>query len=59
MDKIILRPASSLVSDPRNGTINTLQSVREKLLKKKYTQFLDWKEDVLKVFKSPRPRMTF
>jgi len=56
MDRMILRQASSLVSDPRNGTINTFQGVREKLLKKKYTQFSEWRDDVMKVFQIARSK---
>lgn len=54
MDKLIRRPASIIISDPRNGSQNTFQGVREKLIKKKYAAFVDWKEDVLKVIQSSR-----
>jgi hypothetical protein len=50
MDRMIIRHASSLVSDPRNGTINAFQGVRKKLRKRKYTQFTEWKNGVMKVF---------
>jgi lipoate-protein ligase A len=56
MDRMILRHASSLVSDPRNGTINTFQGVREKLTKRKYTQFTEWRDDVMKVFQIARSK---
>jgi glutamate synthase domain-containing protein 1 len=56
MGRMILRPASSLVSDPRNGTINTFQGVREKLTKRKYAQFTEWKDDVVKVFQIARSK---
>jgi glutamate synthase domain-containing protein 1 len=56
MDRMILRHASSLVSDPRNGTINTFQGVREKLTKRKYTQFTEWKDGVMKVFQVARSK---
>jgi hypothetical protein len=49
MGRMILRHASSLVSDPRNGTINTFQGVREKLTKRKYTQFTERKDDIVKM----------
>jgi predicted unusual protein kinase regulating ubiquinone biosynthesis (AarF/ABC1/UbiB family) len=50
MDRMILRYASSLISDPRNGTINTFQGVREKLTKRKRTQLAEWKHGFMKVF---------
>jgi hypothetical protein len=56
MDRMILRYASSLISDPRNGTINTFQGVREKLTKRKYTQFTEWKDGVMKVFQVARSK---
>jgi hypothetical protein len=56
MDQMILRQASSLVSDPRNGTVNTFQGVREKLLKRKYGLFPEWREDVMRVFQSARSK---
>ncbi|OHT03654.1 hypothetical protein TRFO_28915 [Tritrichomonas foetus] len=54
MDKIILRPVSILISDPRNGNINTFQGIREKLSKKKYSFLANWRDDVLKVFTTAR-----
>jgi hypothetical protein len=54
MDQMILRHASSELSDPRNGTANTYQGVREKLLKHRYTLFPEWIDDVFKVFQVAR-----
>jgi hypothetical protein len=56
MDQMILRHASALVSDPRNGTLNTFQGIREKLLKRKYVHFSEWRDDVCKVFQAARAR---
>ena len=50
MDKMILRPISMIISDPRNGNINTFQGIREKLSKRKYAFLNNWKEEVMKVF---------
>lgn len=50
MDKMILRPVTILISDPRNGNINTFQGIRDKLMRKKYAYLANWKEDVMKVF---------
>jgi hypothetical protein len=54
MDQIILRPCSAVVSDPRNGTINTFQGIREKIIKKRYSIFREWREDVTKVLQIAR-----
>ena len=54
MDKLTQRPASIIISDPRNGNLNTFQGVREKLVKKKYAAFVDWKDDVLRVIEASR-----
>ena len=54
MDKMILRPVTILVSDPRNGNINTFQGIRDKLIRKKYAFLSNWKDDVLKVFSVAR-----
>lgn len=50
MDKMILRPVTILVSDPRNGNINTFQGIRDKIIRKKYAFLTNWRDDVLKVF---------
>ncbi|EAX90520.1 hypothetical protein TVAG_395660 [Trichomonas vaginalis G3] len=54
IDKIIARPLSLYVSDPRNGSLNTLQGIREKLSKKKYSNLPEWKNEVLAVFKAAK-----
>jgi hypothetical protein len=56
MDRMILRHLSSLVSDPRNGPTNTFQGVREKLTKRKYTQFTEWRDGVMKVLQIARSK---
>jgi hypothetical protein len=56
MDRMILRHASSVVSDPCNGTINTFQGVRGKVTKRKNTQFTDRKDGVVKVFQVARSK---
>ena len=50
LDKMILRPSSLVISDPRRGGINTFQGIREKLYKKKYNNVEEWKNEVLNVF---------
>lgn len=54
MDQLIARPASVLVSDPRNGNLNTFQGIRERLAKKKYAVFGEWREEVMKVIQAAR-----
>ena len=54
MDKMILRPVSMLVSDPRNGNINTFQGIRDKIIRKKYLLLANWRDEVLKVFSIAR-----
>jgi hypothetical protein len=56
VDRMILRHAASLISDPRNGTINTFQGVREKLTKRKHTQFTEWKNGVMELFQVVRSK---
>ena len=51
LDKLILRPSSLVISDPRRG-VNTFQGIREKLSRKKYNSVEEWKNDVLSVFLS-------
>jgi len=50
MDDLMMRPISVAVSDPRNGSVNTFQGIRDKLTKKKYNNLNDWKLEVLGVF---------
>lgn len=52
MDNLILRPSAAIISDPRNGNVNTFQGVREKLTKRKYATVMEWKEDVMKILAS-------
>ena len=49
LDEIMMRPISTIISDPRNGSLNTFQGVRDKLSKKKYSNLYEWKIDVLSV----------
>lgn len=57
MDKLILRQTSLIISDPRNGGINTFQGVREKILKKRYGRFVEWKDDVLNILNTIKTNM--
>ena len=54
MDRLIQRPASAIVSDPRDGSVNTFQGIREKLVKKKYAAFVEWGDDVIRVIQLAR-----
>lgn len=54
IDEIIARPLSTFISDPRNGSLNTLQGVRDKLSKKKYVNLPEWKAEVLSIFNSAK-----
>lgn len=54
MDRLIARQCAILVSDPRNGNVNTFQGARERLAKKKYATFGEWHEDVIKVIQAAR-----
>jgi hypothetical protein len=56
MDRMTLRHASSLVSHQHNGIINTFQGVREKLSKRKCTQFTQCKDEVMEVFQIARSK---
>ena len=50
IDEILSRPITSVISDTRNGTLNTFQGIREKLIKKKYGNLNDWNQDMNLVF---------
>ena len=54
IDEIVARPVTSVISDPRNGAINTFQGIREKLAKKKYNLLNDWKNEVEAVFNASK-----
>ena len=50
MDEMLARPITSVISDTRNGALNTFQGVRDKLTKKKYANLEEWRTDVNNVF---------
>lgn len=51
IDSLINRPASAVISDPKLHS-HSLQSVREKLAKKKYSTIEDWASDMRLIFKN-------
>lgn len=57
MDELILRQTSLIISDPRNGSQNTFQGIREKILKKRYIKFSEWKDDFLNILSTTRMNM--
>lgn len=54
MDNLVSRPASSIISDPRNGSQNTFQGIRDKLYKKKYSLLAEWSNDMGAVFSAAK-----
>ncbi|EAX84310.1 hypothetical protein TVAG_515910 [Trichomonas vaginalis G3] len=53
IDSLINRPASALISDPKEHQI-TFQSVREKLSKKKYSTIEEWGNEIRLIFKKAK-----
>lgn len=54
MDKILNRPCTSAISDPRLGNLLTLHAIKDKLSKKKYSTVEEWKNEVIFVL-TPSP----
>jgi len=49
METLINRPSSLVISDPRSNGI-TFQSIRDKIMKKKYSNLEEWKKDMIDLF---------